>query len=516
MRKAFENLVSLLRFLLESARIERIIADLYESMRRGIQIEDCQIMSHNIELDEHGNVVIRLRWQRLLKVVLILLAAGGSYFLPLPGLTEASRICMMIFVGAAGLWITEAIPPFATATMVIVLCIYLLGTPGGPMGFDSGSIDHSYRIFLNPVASPTLVLFFGGFIMARAATKHGFDIRLAKAFLKPFGTNPRMVLLGVIVITALFSMFMSNTATTAMMIAILAPLFAHFEGRDPFKKALVLAVPFAANIGGIGTIIGTPPNAVAASVLGEIGQPVSFIAWMAVGVPLATIILFLLWLLLIKVFKPREDRLQVLFPNNLALTWDLVVVVVTFTLTVLLWLTQALHDIPSGVVALLPVLVFTVFGIIDREDLKRIEWNVLILIAGGLTLGVAMQRSGLSDVLVGLITAAGLSPAMLLPSLMLVAVAISNFMSNTSAANLMIPIVVSMSTISPVMGAMGVALACSLAMSLPISTPPNAIAFATNAIETRDMARYGTIISLIGLALLVLVVILIYQLGLVD
>lgn len=471
-------------------------------------------MAHNIELDERGNVVIRLRWQRVLQVALILLAAGGSYFLPLPGLTEASRICLIIFVGAAGLWVTEAIPPFATATMVIVLSIYLLGTPGGPLGFDSGSIDHSYRIFLNPVASPTLVLFFGGFILARAATKHGFDIRLAKAFLKPFGTNPHMVLLGVIAITALFSMFMSNTATTAMMIAILAPLFAHFEGRDPFKKALVLAVPFAANIGGIGTIIGTPPNAVAASVLGEMGHPISFMAWMAVGVPLALIILFLLWQVLIRVFKPREDHLEVLFPNNLALTWDLVVVVATFTITVGLWLTESLHAIPSGVVALLPVLVFTVFGIIDREDLKRIEWNVLILIAGGLTLGVAMQRSGLSDVLVGLIAAAGLPPMFLLPALMLVAIAISNFMSNTSAANLMIPIVTSMAAVSPLMGAMGIALACSLAMSLPISTPPNAIAFATNAIETRDMAKYGTVMSLIGLVLLVIVVIIVQQLGL--
>ncbi len=470
-------------------------------------------MSHNIEVDEKGNVVIRLRWQRVLQVATILAAAAGSYFLPLPGLTEASRICLIIFVGAAGLWVTEAIPPFATATMVIVLCVYLLGAPGGPLGFDLGSQNHSYRIFLAPMASPVLVLFFGGFIMARAATKHGFDIRLARAFLKPFGTNPRMVLMGVIAITALFSMFMSNTATTAMMIAILAPLFAHFEGRDPFKKALVLAVPFAANIGGIGTIIGTPPNAVAASVLGEIGRPVSFMAWMAVGAPLAIVILFLLWLVLIKVFKPREDHLEVLFPNTIAVTWDLLIVVATFTLTIGLWLTGSFHHIPSGVVALLPVLVFTVFGIIDREDLKRIEWNVLILIAGGLTLGVAMQRSGLSDILVGLIAAAGAPSWLLLPALMVLAIVLSNFMSHTSAANLMIPIVTSMSVISPIMGAMGIALACSLAMSLPISTPPNAIAFATNAIETRDMARYGTIMSLIGMALLIVVVLVIQQFG---
>jgi len=128
---------------------------------------------------------------------------------------------------------------------------------------------------------------------------------------------------------------------------------------------------------------------------------------------------------------------------------------------------------------------------------------VLILIAGGMTLGVAMKASGLSDVLVGLITGAGLSPLALLIAFVVFSLIISNFMSNTAASNLMIPLVTGLSVISPVVGAIGVAFACSMAMSLPISTPPNAIAFATRAIETRDMAKYGTLLSLIGLALLV-------------
>jgi sodium-dependent dicarboxylate transporter 2/3/5 len=351
-----------------------------------------------------------------------------------------------------------------------------------------------------------LILFFGGFVLAIAAAKHGFDVRLAKAFLKPFGTHPKMVLLGVIAITALFSMFMSNTATTAMMVAILTPLFTHFEGRDPFKKALVLAVPFAANIGGVGTIIGTPPNAVAASVLGELGHPISFFAWMLVGVPVSAVMLVLLWIVLIKAFKPCEDRFEVLFPDNLELSWDLVAVVATFIVTVGLWLTQPLHAIPSGVVALIPIMVFSVFGIITAEDLKKIEWNVLILIAGGMTLGVSMKCSGLSDVLVGIITAAGLSPVALLIVIIAFSIVISNFMSNTAAANLLIPIVTSLSVISPVVGAIGVAFACSLAMSLPISTPPNAIAFATHAITTKDMARYGSVVSFVGLLLVAVVV----------
>ncbi len=459
-------------------------------------------MPHEINFDKNGNILLTVKWRPIVKVLAVLAITIASGYLPLEGLTEASRICLMIFVGAAGLWVTEAIPPFATATMVIVLCVYLLGQPEGPLHLQSTGITTSYQIFLNPIASPVLVLFFGGFILAVAAAKHGLDVRLAKAFIKPFGTHPKMVLLGVILTTAAFSMFMSNTATAAMMVAIMGPLFKRFENRDPFKKAIVLAVPFAANIGGMGTIIGTPPNAVAASVLGQLGHPVSFVRWMIVAVPIVAVMLFALWYLLIKIFKPRTDNFEMLFPDNLKLTWDLVVVVVTFMVTVFLWLTGPLFHIPSAVVAMIPIMVFTMFGIIGREDLKQIEWHVLILIAGGLTLGVAMKQTGLSDVLVGYISATPMPAIALLVVMAVFSVVISNFMSNTAAANLMVPIAVSLGVFSPVLGAVAIALACSLAMSLPISTPPNAIAFATQVIETKDMAKYGTIVSVIGIVVM--------------
>jgi len=296
-----------------------------------------------------------------------------------------------------------------------------------------------------------------------------------------------------------------------MMVAILTPLFGHFEGRNPFKKALVLSVPFAANIGGIGTIIGTPPNAVAASVLGNMGAKVSFFQWMMVGVPMAIVLLFFLWVLLLKVFKPRQEEFEILFPEDIRVTWDLVIVVVTFVVTLVMWLTEPLHGIPSAVVALLPIFSFTVFGILDRDDLRKVEWHVLILIAGGMTLGVAMQQTGLSEVLVGLVTAAGLPPVALLITMVVFGIVISNFMSNTSAANLLIPIVVALGVVSPKVGAFAVAIACSLAMSLPISTPPNAIAFATRAITTRELARYGSFVSVGGILLLIGLILLLQQ-----
>ncbi len=455
-------------------------------------------MKHEINFDKDGNLILAIPWRSTLKALIVIFLAITAGQLPLEGLSHDARICLMIFVGAAGFWVTEAIPPFATGIMVIVLSVFLLGHSES-LEIAAGATN--YRVFLNPLSSPVLVLFFGGFIIAVAASKHGLDIRLAKAFIRPFGTHPKMVLLGIILSTAMFSMLMSNTATTAMMIAILGPLFRHFEGRDPFKKALVLAVPFAANIGGMGTIIGTPPNAVAASLLGELGHPISFVKWMLVGVPIVLVMLFFLWQMLFRIFKPREDHFEILFPETLNVTWDLVIVVITTAITVFLWLTQPLFHIPSAVVALLPIMVFTMFGILDREDLKKIEWHVLILIAGGLTMGVAMKQSGLSDFFVHHISFIPV-PAMALLALMAVTgLILSNFMSHTAAANLIIPLVITMSAIDPLLGGVTVALACSLAMSLPISTPPNAIAFATEIIETKDMARYGTIISVVGIGI---------------
>ncbi len=465
-------------------------------------------MPHELKIDPEGNVTIAINIKIFLKLFVIACLIIAAAFVPLPGITTAARICLMLFVAAAGLWVTEAIPPFATAIMVIVLSVYVLGMPGGPLKLDSTG----YKMFLNPIASPVLVLFFGGFVLAAAASKHGLDIRLAKAFIKPFGTHPRMVLLAIILTTGLFSMFMSNTATTAMMIAIMSPLFKHFEGRDPFKKAMVLAIPFAANIGGIGTLIGTPPNAVAASVLNSMGQPVSFLKWMLFGVPLAVVLLLLLWLILIKVFKPSSDHFDILFPEPIAVTWDLVLVVLTFSVTVLLWLTEPLHHIPSALVAMIPVMVFPMFGILDRKDLQKLDWDVLFLVAGGLTLGVAMQSSGLSNLLVDYLSGFALSPTLLLVVIVVFSIILSNFMSNTSAANVIIPIVISISVIDPMLGAIGVAFACSLAMSLPISTPPNAIAFATNAIDTREMVKYGTLMSVVGV---ILILVLLYVLHLV-
>jgi len=450
-------------------------------------------------------VVIDLSFLTALKVLLCLAVAVAAGFLPIPGLEQAGpRICFVIFVMAASLWVTELIPPYATAIMVIVLCVYLLGKPGGPLQLEQTG-QRSWEMFLNPVASPVLVLFFGGFILAMGAAKHGFDVRLARAFITPFGPRPKWLLFGVIATTALFSMFMSNTATTAMMIAIVGPLLQNLDQRGPVKKMLVLAIPFAANIGGMGTLIGTPPNAVAASVLQQLGPAyeISFLGWMVVGLPLVIVMGLILWGLLLLIFRPGPEPLDIRLPEVIEVTPGLAVVVATFTITVLLWLTQPLHGLPSAVVAMLPIAAFTAFNIIDRHDLKKLDWDVMILVAGGMTLGVAMKASGLSDLIVRDIPFARLPPLLVVAAIAVTTVVLSNFMSHTSASNLLIPIATAIATFSPRYGALAVALAASLAMSLPISTPPNAMAFATRAVSTREMFLCGTLISLVGLGVII-------------
>ncbi len=184
------------------------------------------------------------------------------------------------------------------------------------------------------------------------------------------------------------------------------------------------------------------------------------------------------------------------------MTWDLLTVMWTFAITVILWISEPIHGIPAAVVALLPIMIFTTFGIIGPEDLKKIEWNVLILVAGGLTLGIAMKRTGLSDILVSQVGWTLFDPLLVIALFLIVTIMVSNFMSHTSAANLLIPIVTSIAIVIPIYGAILVALAASLAMSLPISTPPNAIAYATGTIDTREMAKTGTLVSIVGIGVL--------------
>jgi len=447
----------------------------------------------------------------LLKVLGCLLSALVFGLLPeYQGLSEAGHWALAILILAAGLWITEAIPAFSVALLIIGLEIVILGAPGGP--FAGAEETTKWRIFIEPWASPLIWLFLGGFILAAAAAKTGLDKALAHAVLKWAGTRPRYVLLASMGITFVLSMFMSNTATAAMMLTVIAPLSMSLPTSDRFRVGLILGVAFSANLGGMGTIIGTPPNAIAAGILAQT-QPIEFLSWMLIGLPPALLLLGVLWLYLLRRFPCSQSMITLdsvpyaAAKSVSAPLWQRLLVVVVFIITVGLWMVGSLrHSSPTAVIAFIPITALSISGIIGIREIRNLPWDVLILLTGGLSLGVAVTETGLSDWLVSLLPLEGVGFLGVVLLFAYFTSALSNFMSNTGAANILIPIGFA-SALSLGNGdsaptlVISIALAASTAMCLPIATPPNAIAFSSGHVRTYHFIEAGLLIGLIAPAI---------------
>ncbi len=437
--------------------------------------------------------------------------------IPIEGLTLIEHRIVSIFIMATLLWILEPIPVWSTSVLIIGLELFTVSNKSFFLfTSDFARTDHfgtalSYKAILGSFSSPIIMLFLGGFFLALVAKKYRLDLNLARVILKPFGSSPRFVLLGLMIITAVFSMFMSNTATAAMMMALLTPVLSAFDKDDPGKIAIVLGIPFAANIGGIGTPIGTPPNAIAMKYLSG-SDAIDFGTWMLFAVPFVVLMLLLVWQLLLKIYPVRTDRITLAIHGKFLTNWKAVTVYVTFALTILLWLTGKWHGMNSYVVAMVPVVVFSVTGVVTSQDLKTLSWDVLWLVAGGIALGLALDQSGLSVHLIKSIPFDMFPAWIIVIMACLVAIFMSSFISNTATANLLLPVMAALGTNVSALQSIGgsriiivaVAFACSLAMTLPISTPPNAIAHASGLVESRQMVKPGLIIGISGLLLALL------------
>lgn len=443
-------------------------------------------------------------WFHAALFVLALLAGAGTYVLVPEAMDEGARRMAAIFAAAVVLWVTEAIPLFATSLCVIAMTSWWVAVPG-----DLGPAME-YKAVFHSLSNPVIFLFLGGFILAKAVQKESIDVQMAALLLRAFGTRPWAVLAGLMVITATFSMWMSNTATTAMMIVMVRPFLARLHQRDRFRKALLLAVPFGANIGGIGTPIGTPPNAIAMAQLDEMGLGISFLTWMAFAVPLMLGSLLVMWLLLLALFRPRMARFEAGVDPDFRLTPHAFVVYATFGITVLLWLTGGWHGVPAAVVAMFPAAVLTLTHVISRDDFNRLEWNILVLIAGGIALGDGITSTGLDTWIVAIVPGEGLGFFALAALIGLLAIVMSTVISNSVATMILLPIGLALAgnmgaTESQLQVLAGMcAIMASYAMSLPISTPPNAIAYGTGQIDNRDMLLVGGITSVAASALVII------------
>ena len=493
-------------------------------------------MSANSELIEPEKITrARLAW---------LIAGPSAYvillFLAPNTLEPGARHVLGMAAWMALWWVTEPVPLAATS----LLPAALLPTLGVATARDA----------VAPYANELVFLYLGGFFLAAALERWNAHARIAFGMIVAIGFSSRRIVLGVMVATGFVSMWISNTATAAMMYPIvmaIVPLFGG-EGRDArhTRTALLLGMAYAASIGGMGTLLGTPPNLILAGAARELaGQEVSFLAFLAFGLPMVAIMLPLTWALLVFVLFPSragldagasdvlQDRRKALGP----LRGGELATLVVFVATALAWLNREHKDIGSlsipGLVDIAPRLTDATIGILgalalfviparDRDgtrralltwdEARRIPWDVLLLFGGGLSLAAAMESTGLARWLGGYLTGLGtLPPLALYLGLAVFVLLLSELASNTAVATMMMPIVATLAAAigqPPLLLMLVAAFAASTGFALPVATPPNTIVFGSGQVRVKDMAKAGVVLDLIAVLLLVGVIALLYPL----
>lgn len=442
------------------------------------------------------------------------------WFLPsesfgMDGLTPVHQRIIAIFVYATLMWVLELVPAWATSVSIMVLLLLFTSNSGIKWICDPDAVGQllSHKQVMASFADPVVMLFIGGFILAIATTKTGLDVHLARVLLTPFGKKSENILLGFMLVTALFSMFISNTATTAMMLTFLTPVFKQLPEAGKGRIAMALSIPIAANLGGMGTPIGTPPNTIALKYLNDpegLNLGIGFGQWMLFMVPLVIVLIVIAWMLLKKFFPFSQKTIELKIEGEMKKGKETTLVIVTMIITIGLWMMETFTGINTYTVALIPFAVFAMAGIVTKYDLEEINWSVIWMVAGGFALGYAMNGSGLAALVVRAIPFGDFSPLLVVILSGLLCYGLSNLISHSATAALLMPILVVVCTamgdkLTAIGGTstvlIGVAIASSSAMILPISTPPNALAYATNFIKQKDMIRMGIIVGAISVIL---------------
>lgn len=447
--------------------------------------------------------VVDIQQKVIFFLLSIIFAFGITYFLSNPELDKAQTYVLFLLFLSIGLWITEAVPPFAVGLLIFGFLVFALG--GYYHEIDPENSAKYVQKYIQTWSNSVIWLMLGGFVIAEAMQKVGLDKTLFKLTISKFGSKPRNVLLGIMLVTAIFSMIMSNTATTAMMIAAVLPFIHTLDKNAPFSKALLIGIPAAASLGGMGTIIGSPPNAIAVDALNNHGIAFGFLEWMIIGFPIAIILVLIFWFFLINKFVPKVTTIDLGFLNEIDKTTNSKLFIIkrkivlgVLLLTLTLWLTGNLHGIPASAVSLLPIMLLTMLGIVTGNDIRKLPWDTLMLVAGGLSLGLAIQETGLAQYYVNLLNNYNLNFYMLIVVFSLLTVILSNFMSNTATTTILIPIAIILVSSNIEILPLVIGLSASAALFLPISTPPNAIAFSTGELEQKDFRFGGLVAGIIG------------------
>jgi sodium-dependent dicarboxylate transporter 2/3/5 len=465
------------------------VADIYQ--------DQDEVPSDSVEATEEERHFAVPSWRpgkNFIKLVASLVAATATYLVTF-SLEPQLRMALVLLVLAAALWITESLPLAATSLLIALL---------QPLW----GIQPNFADALVPFFSPVVVLLLGGFLLAIAVDKHDLDERIGEALLKRLGTKPHWIVLGLMLGTALLSMWISNTAAAALMITIAIPVANRVEDpKGKLQKIMILAVAYAASIGGFMTLIGSPPNAMAAAflALSPANTPISFLGWSLFALPMALILIFVTWGVLFLRFRTKVKYIPpVKTVEKRSLTGKQKGTLVVFLLAVVLWLTEPFHPLSSSMVAVAVALVLFAVGLLKKDAVKKVDWNTLLLFGGGLSLGAALTVSGLADVITGgvltLVPILGYSGIIVL--LAVNALVFSMVASNTASAAIFIPISISVAVnigANPVIFAILIAIACSIDFMLPIGTPPNAIAYSTERVTMKDMITAGFALNILSL-----------------
>ena len=449
--------------------------------------------------------------------IAIVVAMLPSSAFGIEGLTDVHQRIIALFVFAALMWLTEAMPSWVTSMIVVTVMLFTVSTSA--FNFlrpenNAGLVP--FKSIMACFSNPTIMLFIGGFVLAIGLTKVKLDVALARVMLKPFGTRSEIVLLGFILVTAIFSAFVSNTATAAMMLAFLTPVLRSLPADGKGRIALALAIPVGANLGGMITPIGTPPNMIALDYLSSQGMGISFVDWTIKMAPFIILLLVLSWMLLRVLFPFKQKNIKIEIEGNIRWDFKTWSVVAAFAVTIFMWMFGTdIWGIDTNVVAMIPIAIFCATGILTRRDLEEINWSVLWMVAGGFALGVALNYKdayspSLSSLIVESVPFGNFSPIMVMVLAGLICFGFSNFISHSAATSLLVPVlgVVASGLGTALDGVggpqamlVGIAIASSVSMILPISTPPNAIAHSTGFIEQKDMMKVGIIVGIMGLVL---------------
>ena len=421
----------------------------------------------------------------LLVIILPQLFVGSTIF---ARIISIAGICLV-------LWLSEVVPPFVPTLLLWAFIPVFLAPLDSKFAFSN---------VFSWAADPVLPLFFGGFALGVAAEKSGLGKRVTESAFRLSGNSYPTFLFIVIFVTAFFSMWISNIAAAALVLACLEPILSGFDENHLLRRTLLIGVALGADFGGMATPIGTGPNAIAIASISD-SQPVSFVSWMAFAFPLTIGMLALCFLLLTWRVRRSDSGWKNVSsinaeneksPNKGSSFTGFLFVMIG---TVSLWLTEPFHKIPSAVIALGSAATLFLSRILSKKDLLRIDWSTLILIAGGITLGRLLEQSALIKAFSDHVPFAHFDPTLTLFLLCFTSALLSALMSNTATVVLLVPLALAL--IPTPSTAILVAISASFGIPFIISTPPNAMAFGYGGLKFVDLFLPGFLLMILGCAI---------------